>query len=311
MDDFVLSNLQDSRNEWCSRLINILTPQINDGLYSIYDEAWKLCTENEEAPKYLMTLQNFLARVPKWNASIIQNESNRIIEKSGCNHLAELITCVHIIQLKTLTCMRVSSKQKKIDIKIPEITEFVHKIYIHTARKIYKNVYLFERNVSPLQKQRNNREIDIIIKECILNAIRESIPIEHLLKVYMDDEHVEEDTDILETEEIIGQEPIVEADNDDNHDDDNNNNNNNNNGGNAHVVDHKKQSITFNDFDSVLNENHEEEFISAPKTLERLEEISIRNYAKRKEDEEQEDDDDTLKFGDKIELNEFDELKFD
>jgi hypothetical protein len=184
MDDFVLSNLQDSRNEWCSRLINILTPQINDGLYSIYDEAWKLCTENEEAPKYLMTLQNFLARVPKWNASIIQNESNRIIEKSGCNHLAELITCVHIIQLKTLTCMRVSSKQKKIDIKIPEITEFVHKIYIHTARKIYKNVYLFERNVSPLQKQRNNREIDIIIKECILNAIRESIPIEHLLKVY-------------------------------------------------------------------------------------------------------------------------------
>ena len=165
--------------------------------------------------------------------------------------------------------------------------------------------------MSPLQKQRNNREIDIIIKECILNAIRESIPIEHLLKVYMDDEHVEEDTDILETEEIIGQEPIVEADNDDNHDDDNNNNNNNNNGGNAHVVDHKKQSITFNDFDSVLNENHEEEFISAPKTLERLEEISIRNYAKRKEDEEQEDDDDTLKFGDKIELNEFDELKFD
>ena len=309
MDDFVLSNLQDSRNEWCSRLINILTPQINDGLHSIYDEAWKLCTENEEAPKYLMTLQNFLARVPKWNASIIQNESNRIIEKSGCNHLAELITCVHIIQLKTLTCMRVSSKQKKIDIKIPEITEFVHKIYIHTARKIYKNVYLFERNVSPLQKQRNNREIDIIIKECILNAIRESIPIEHLLKVYMDDEHVEEDTDILETEEIIGQEPIVEADNDDNHDDDNNNNNNN--GGNADVVDHKKQSITFNDFDSVLNENHEEEFISAPKTLERLEEISIRNYAKRKEDEEQEDDDDTLKLGDKIELNEFDELKFD
>lgn len=59
MDDFVLGNLQESRNEFCARLINILTPHIVYGLKSIFDEAWKLCIENDEAPKYLMTFQNF------------------------------------------------------------------------------------------------------------------------------------------------------------------------------------------------------------------------------------------------------------
>ena len=113
MDDFVLGNLQESRNEFCARLINILTPHIVYGLKSIFDEAWKLCIENDEAPKYLMTFQNFLMRVPKWNVAIIEQEATRIVERSGCGHIEELITCVHIIQLKMLTCMRAGSKQKK------------------------------------------------------------------------------------------------------------------------------------------------------------------------------------------------------
>ena len=145
MDDFVIGNLQESRNDFCSRLINILTPHIHSGLKSIFEEAWKLCLENNEAPKYLMTFQNFLVRVPKWNYTIIEKESQRIVDQSGCSHIEELITCVHIIQLKMLTCMRAGSKQKKIDISIPKLTEFIHKVYINVARKVYSNVFLFEK----------------------------------------------------------------------------------------------------------------------------------------------------------------------
>jgi hypothetical protein len=29
------------------------------------------------------------------------------------------------------------------------------------------NVYLFEKNISPLQAQKNNRELEVIIGECI------------------------------------------------------------------------------------------------------------------------------------------------
>ena len=113
MDDFKISSLQESRNEWVSRLVNILTPHIIDGFKSIFTESYKLCMENDEESKYLMTFQNFLARVPKWNDALVENEVKRITENSNCTYIDDLITCVHIIQLKALTCMRVGQKQKK------------------------------------------------------------------------------------------------------------------------------------------------------------------------------------------------------
>jgi hypothetical protein len=89
--------------------------------------------------------------------------------------------------LKVLTCIRVGNKQKKIDISIPKLDHFIHKVYIHVARKVYTNVYLFEKTVTPLQIQKNNRELEIIVQECILTAIRESIPTEDIIRAYMDE----------------------------------------------------------------------------------------------------------------------------
>ena len=164
MDDFSLPNLHESRNEWCARLVNILAPMMSEGFRSIFDEAWKLCEANNETGKYLMTFQNFLSRVPKWNATIIEQETQRIVDRSGCGYLADLVTCVHIIQLKSLTCMRVGSKQKKVDIDVPQLNDFIHKVYVHCARKLYTNVYLFERGIPPLTVQKNGRELEIIVK---------------------------------------------------------------------------------------------------------------------------------------------------
>ena len=209
MDDFSVSSLSESKNEWCARLLNTLTPSIFQGLKSIFDEAYKLCQDNREIDKYLMTFQNFLTRVPKWNQTIIDTEKNRIIQTSGCTYLEELITAVHIIQLKSLTCVRVGSKQKKIDIDVPSVSDFVHKIYIHVARKIYTNIYLFEKGIQPLQIQKNTREVEIMIKECILNTIRDSVPVESILRAYMD-ETEEQDVEVKEVEEPLPDEPIID-----------------------------------------------------------------------------------------------------
>ena len=168
-----------------------------------------LCKENDETEKHLMTFQNFISRIPKWNPAIINNEVKRIVDKSGCSYLDDLVTCVHIIQLKLLTAVRVGSKQKKVDIMIPKIDEFIHKVYVFSARKLYKNVYLFEKNIPPLQVQKNHREMEVIIQECILNAVRESIPVEVLLRSYLDNT-VEDDVKVEITEEEIKEKPIDE-----------------------------------------------------------------------------------------------------
>lgn len=138
MDDFNVSSLHESKNEWGARLLTVLTPPIIEGFKSIFEESYKLCKDNNESDKYLMTFQNFITRIPKWNSTIIETERKRIVERSGCSYLEELATCIHIIQLKLLTAMRVGQKQKKIDINIPKLDDFIHKCYINVAKSIHK-----------------------------------------------------------------------------------------------------------------------------------------------------------------------------
>ena len=197
MDDYNVNVLSEAKNEYSSRLVTILTPLIVEGIKSIFEEAFKLCLENDEEEKYLMTFQNFLSRVPKWNETIINEETNRIVKKSNCEYLEDLLTCVHITQLKILTSIRVSQKQKKIDIDIPKLNIFIHKCYISFARKLYSNVYLFEKDILPLSYQKNMREAELMCQESILNVIRENMPIETILRAYIDetvDEEVIEET---------------------------------------------------------------------------------------------------------------------
>jgi hypothetical protein len=237
--------------------------------------------------KYLMTFQNFISRIPKWNPTIIENEKKRICDKSGCTYLDDLITCVHIIQLKLLTAVRAGTKQKKVDIQIPKFEDFIHKVYIHVARKIYKNVYLFEANLPPLQTQKNHRELEVIIQECILNAVRESIPIDMILRAYLD-ETIEDDVveEIKETPmpdeilaESISSAPISQP------------------------VEQPAQpmssKLSFNNVDMAIDMNNKEEQISAPKDIARLEELSnIRNEQRKLET----DDDDADSSGGKIQI---------
>lgn len=306
MDDFVISNLNESRNEWCSRLVSIFTPLVNEGIRSIFKESWDVCVENDEANKYLMTFQNFLSRIPKWNNDIIANERDRIIDRSKCNYLEDLITCVHIIQLKILTCIRVGNKQKQIDISIPKIDDFVHKVYIHTARKLYSNVYLFEKNISPLQQQKNNREMEVIIQECILTAIRDSIPTEEIIRAYMDESVEQEEEVIIENiEDNEEEKPVVEEEKEVKEE--------NNEETVPEVVptiqdkDDKEvvTRLTFNDIDSILDENDVKK--EEPRSMDDLNNISITKAMESYSDDE---DDEKIQIMDEpISLTDFEELE--
>ena len=304
MDDFVLSNLNESRNEWCSRLVTILTPLIMEGVRSIFAESWKLSMETNELEKYLMTFQNFLCRVPKWNSNIIEDEKKRIVEKSGCNYLEDLITCVHIIQLKVLTCVRVGARQKKIDISIPKLNDFIHKVYINVASKVYRNAYMFDKHATAIIQQRNAREFEVIVEECILRTIRDSIPTETIVRAYLD-VSVEQ-----EEEEVIGGDATPNEEDAETKAED---------AGTKDEVATKIEEnpipsvvpsitnidekpvitkLSFNDIDQALNDDGRVEEISAPKTIERLEDISTMRYNQRREEEEDDDDNDRIKISD-------------
>lgn len=307
MDDFVLANLNEAQNEWSSRLVDTLCPLLMEGIRSLFNEAWKMSLENNEIEKYLMTFQNLLCRVPKWNTSIIADECKRIIEKSGCNYLEDLITCVHVIQLKVLTCVRVGSRQKKIDISVPKLQDFIHRAYINVASKVYRNAYIFDKHAAALQQQKHNREFEIIVKECILKTVRDSIPTEAIVRAYLDEsvEMEEEEvisdvpTPVLETgkdisieepvvapkiPEVVPMPEVVPAIS---------------NVSNEPIVNRLK----FDDIDHAMDEHGQVSKIDAPKSIERLEEISVARALERKRQEEEEADADKIVISDAIDVD--------
>ena len=255
MDD--QNTLTEAQYEWALRLVHIISPLIYEGLYSMFDESTKLCKETGEEEKYLMTFQKFLSRVPKWNDEIIQKEVDRIVSKSGCGYLEDLITCVHVIHLKILTSIRTGKSQKKIDVEIPKLNQFIHKIYIYISRDLYSCVYLFEQGISPLTFQKNRKELNDLIKKSVLDVVRDSIPVEHLLRAYLD-----------ETTDLVGsvKEPVEEP-----------------------TPTKENSHLSFSDQDHAMGMDQKVEVITAPKDIPRLEEIAQSRHLERKAQEEEED----------------------
>ena len=287
-------------------------------------------------------LSEFFDKSSKWNQAIITQETTRIISKSGCNYLEDLVTCVHISQLKILTSIRVASKQKKVDIDIPKLSEFIHYCYIQFARKLYSNVYLFETKVSSLQMQKNHRECELLCKECILNVIRNNIPVDKILRAYIDETTEEEVIEESKVEEKPVDEnaappptPVDTQKVDDKPDATQSTNKETltvektlssvdvskekkivqeeikkvdipppvppNSPAAANTEPKVPTNLSFNDTDKVINYNKKEntsaiqsntaETIIAPKTLKRLEEISVQRHKERKEEDAGDDDD--------------------
>jgi hypothetical protein len=237
----------------------------------MFKEADTLCTQSEEPEKYLMTFQNFLSRVPKWNDDIVSKEVARIIEKSKCTYLEDLLTCVHITHLKILSTVRTSKTQKKVEIDIPKLEKFIHNVYINIARELYSNIYLFNKDVQPLLFQQNRNEITKHIKEAILNAVRDSIPVDKLLRAYLD-----------ETTDLLKEEKIKEKVEKENKEDD--------------KPKEEKKNLSFSDNDMAITVDNQHETIHAPKDEKRLEQIAEIRNKERKAQEAEEEEEDKIKF---------------
>jgi hypothetical protein len=260
MDDNHVPTLQSSQQEWAIRLTRVVHPLLYEGIQAMFQEAVGICKQSEEEDKYLMTFQNILSRIPKWNEEIIKKETSRIVEKSGCSYLEDLLTCVHIAQLKILSSIRTGKSQKKVEIDIPKLNGFIHKVYIHISRELYANVYLFEKGIAPLVFQQNRSKVNEIIKESILNAIRDSIPVEQLLRAYLD-----ETTDFMK--EVPKEEPKEE-----------------------------KKELKFSNQDSAITVDNEALVIDAPKDVDTLQKIAEQRNIQRKLEE----DEDKLKISEEV-----------
>ena len=198
-----MNYIVETRNEYTTQLVNILSPLLFEGFDSIYKETEKLIIKNGiDRKKLLKTFQQFIKQIPSWNNSLIELEVNRIIAASKCDFLLDLIKAViksNIILLSTnnLSSKKVSVNEEYLNINL---NNFIHKCYIECARQFYSIPYLYSSNFKPLEKKKNYNECIKIIQDCIKEAIRKNLPVHDILKQYLGNDLINKNNNELDYE---------------------------------------------------------------------------------------------------------------
>jgi hypothetical protein len=182
----------EAKNEYTKRLTASLVPLIFEGFNSLYEDACKFKDETRD-PRYddyseLQIFQDYLKKIPKWNNDLIEQEYDRIVQRSKCKYLDELLWAVIFSNIKVLSVIRRNNPRNDIDNEYIALRDFIHKCYKECSRELYSPdvVILFDKeNVSVLERSKNVRDIKKIIEKGILESISESLPYKQIIRTYI------------------------------------------------------------------------------------------------------------------------------
>lgn len=191
-------NIVDIKNEYTTFLKKIITPSLYEGIKAVYvysqDCHQKFLEKQKqdnvgEVPSVLKIFQTCLKEIPTLNSNSIEQETAKIKNNSKCAEwFDDLIRAVikSNILLLTFTASKEQSElvnekfHEKIDCK-----DFIHKCYIIASRHFYNNPVLFWHGYSPIEIKQNQRVIMDNIDDAIEMAIKESLPMKHILEEFL------------------------------------------------------------------------------------------------------------------------------
>lgn len=181
--DSILSVYSDARTEYTKQLSIYLVPAYFQFFIELLDKA-KQSTTNEPK-KMLWQFQTYLNEIHDWNMEKVNNEILRILNNSGCDYMEDLLTAVFIAHTKVLTAIRLSSNNKKVQITVPKVEHFLFKVLCESSKLLWSNTFLFRDGISSIEKQQNYRNIEQLLNEGILMAVRSLVPVKSILKDFV------------------------------------------------------------------------------------------------------------------------------
>ena len=176
--------------EYTNQLIDVLKDRLYDRFYEIYTDS------KRNTKLFRKELENII----KWNQEMIEIERSKIMERSKCEYIDDLITAVFISHTRILTSIG-KKTSKKVNLVIPKTINFIHKCYINIAREIWKNPNLFDNRTTSSEYQKNIRIIENLIKSSIEYTIRSSLPVRDILRNHLINDSNEDEEPPKETQE--------------------------------------------------------------------------------------------------------------
>ncbi len=195
MDDTAASVYSEAKGEYTKQLTLFLVPAFHRFFMSCLHQASQ---EEPQAKRQLWKFQELLSQIPEWNIDKVQRETHRIQGEIQCDYLEELVTAVFIAHTKVLTAIRIGNKNKRVQITIPKLDHFLHRALSECSRLLWSSAYLFHNELSPIEKQKNHRQVEQLLHEGIAQAIRGLLPVKNILKDYLaepSDHEGDEDAD--------------------------------------------------------------------------------------------------------------------
>ena len=180
----------EAKGEYTRQLCQFLVPALLGYFLQMVDEAKE---KDTDAKKLLWNFQNLLKDVPDWNVDKVRRETAAVQTLAKCDYLEELLTAVFIAHTKVLSAIRLTTKNKKLQISIPKLDHFLHRTLADCARLIWSNVYLFTPTGTPVERQKNLNMVEGLLSEGILQSIRTMLPVKSILREYLHDDGEEEE----------------------------------------------------------------------------------------------------------------------
>lgn len=182
MEDSAASVYSEAKGEYTKQLTLFLVPAFHRFFMNCLQQASQ---EEPQAKRQLWKFQELLSQVPEWNVDKVQREVQRIQGEIQCDYLEELVTAVFIAHTKVLTAIRIGNKNKRVQITIPKLDHFIHRALSECSRLLWSSAYLFHNELSPIEKQKNHRQVEQLLHEGIAQAIRGLLPVKNILKDYL------------------------------------------------------------------------------------------------------------------------------
>ena len=187
----------EARNEYLKQMSTWIVPPLVEFFRKEYNTL-----ADTEGKRVMSAFQTYCSEVPLWNQDVIDSNIGIILDNCRCDYMEELMTAVFIAYTKMLTAIRVNSRQKKLQITLPKLDHFLHRVFIECARSFWKAPYLFAQDLTPVEKQKNILQAEQICTEALSGAVRSLLPVKSILRDYLDDgeEDKEEKEDEKEDE---------------------------------------------------------------------------------------------------------------
>jgi len=186
-----VSTYSEARNEYLKQLCTWIVPY----MIQHYRNVWSGAAKGGQQ-KAMVVFQERCAEVPKWNQDTIDENVGKLLDSCRCDYLEELMAAVFIAHTKVLIAIRVSSKHKKLQITLPKLDHFLHRVFSECARSFWKAPYLFLDDQKPIEMQKNLLQAEALCNDAIGSAVRSLLPIKNILNEYLSD-------DVLSAEPII------------------------------------------------------------------------------------------------------------